>query len=424
MRIHKSRLLRQYGLNIPLYMWVLLGFFISYLFFFVRPIFFSGQEMKFFNYVPTINPIGIDLKQMLSYSETWIIDGQSPYIGNNLYPPLACVLFAPFLTLNFYWTFIIVSLATLFCYVLITFVFPLLTSKEKQVSPLLIVFLLTGLMSYGFQFELERGQFNVISAFICFLAIWIYHYHIKYRYLSYFLFTISVQLKIFPFIFIVMFITNWRDLKNNLKRLSALSAANIALLFVLGPQVFYDFVNAIKEQTVNPYIWIGNHSIHSFTVFASRIASEHGWSWVNQYTMFTQVILLIITCGCIFLIMYQAYKHNVKSLNPFLFIACSIGAMLIPSVSHDYKLSILASPIALLFLDRSSFFDKTIKLSQHIKCIILIIILSVAYSSTLFSFTNKPLLFGNNLPALFVMLLIITYLCLMSTGKIQRSKIY
>ena len=400
--------------NVPILTWVLLGFSISYLLFFVRPIFFSAQYMQFTKYVPAMDPIGVDLKNMLGFCESWFIAGQTPYIGSNLYPPLASVLFTPLLIFGYSLAYKIVSLVTLLCYVLITLVFPLRTGEQRQISPLLMLVLITGLFSYGFQFELERGQFNVIAISLCFLGIWIYHCRSKYRYFAYFLFIISVQLKVFPFIFIVMLIHDWRDWKNNIKKFFLLGGVNFVLFFVLGFNVFNDFIIAIKDQIDNPFSWVGNHSIRSFVTFISNIASGHGWTWVKPNTVLVEVALLAIIISCIFIIIQQAYRQKQTGINSHLFLACTIGALLIPSVSHDYKLSILAAPVAILFAnERFSFSEKPIRLRLQIIFIVLVFITSAAYSSTLFSFTQKPNILGNNFPALITMLLAITFLSLM-----------
>jgi len=416
MHAKRVRLLIEYLWNVPLSTWALFGFLISYLLFFIKPIFLSAQVMQFFKYVPAIEPIGVDLKQMLSYSESWFIANQTPYIGKNLYPPLASVLFTPLLILNFALAFKVITLVNVLCYILITLVFPLRAGKNKQFSPLLMLMFVTGLFSYGFQFELERGQFNVIAMFFCFLAIWIYH-NGKYRYLAYFLFIFSVQLKVYPFIFIVMFIKNWRDWKNNIKRFSALTILNLALFFVLGPQVFIDFVKAIMAQTLNPYIWVGNHSIRSFVTLASK-----NWAWAFLHPRLTQLAFLFIIAVCIFIIMLQCYRQKWNGINSYLLLACTIGALLIPSVSHDYKLSILAAPVAFLFNDELSFAERAHQFHLHIIFIVLTLTVSVSYSLTLFSYTNKPAMLSNNFPALFTMLLIVTSLSLLvSKSRVEGS---
>jgi hypothetical protein len=401
--------------------WVLLGFFISYLLFFVRPIFLSSQFMQFPEYVPAKGFIGEDLGQMLSYSESWFIFKQSPYIGMNLYPPLASVLFTPLLGFEFSAAYQIVTLVNVFFYMLLTLVLPLRIGKEKQVTSLLMLFFITGLFSYGFQFELERGQFNVIAMVACFFAIWIFHNHNKYRFVAYILFTISVQMKLFPAIFIVMFITDWHDWKNNIKRFLGLAAVNFALFFVLGTSVFVDFLRAIKAQSLHPSIWSGNHSIRSFVTSISNTESQQGWPWLSDHSGWVQLSFLAVIAVCILLIMIQAYRQRQNGVNSHLLLACTIGALLIPPVSHDYKLSILAAPAAIFLSDVSYFSEGDKRSRRHFVNMMLVFILSTAYSTTLFSYTHKPLTLASNFPALIIMLLITTCFSVISGTKLNRE---
>jgi len=386
-------------------------------------VFFSAQAMKFFNHVPILDPIGCDLRQTLDFSYSWFVAKQTPYVGYNLYPPLHCVLFTPLLALDISVAYKAISLLSIFCFVFITFIFPIRISKEKSLTPLLMLIFITGLFSYGFQFELERGQFNLIAISFCFLAIWIYHYHNRYRYFAYALFTVSVQLKVFPFIFIVMLVSNWHDWKQNTKRLLLLSTINFSFLFVLGSGIFFDFIKAIKAQILYPFIWQGNHSIRSFVTLITPLTSKLGWAWTDQYSGLIQIFLFSLTGVCILLIILRTYLQNKSGINPYLFLACTLGALIIPSVSVDYKLSILAAPVAVFLSDIFCFLapPKT-RPHRYIFSILLLLIFSAAYSSTLFSYTYKPLLLRNNFPALLAMLLSITCFSFLSGGKTVRNE--
>jgi hypothetical protein len=391
----KAQSILDYMLSLPIVAYVMLCFSVSYLLFFVRPVFFHRyQVMQFIQYVPAITPIGVDLKTMLSNTEAWATTGHTPYIGTNAYPPLATVLFTPLLFLDVSTAYRMVTLITLLSFALSTLLIPLWVSKERNPSSLLVLLFVTGVFSYGFQFELERGQFNVIAFLLSLLAVYIYHYHHKYRYVGYLLFSISIQLKIFPAIFIVMFVKDWRDWKGNLKRVLAISTCNFAALFILGPQVFNDFLSALKAHTLHPYVWIGNHSIKSFVLR-------------NHYGLFAEVMLLAFVGMCILLIMLRAYRQNTVGMNQYLFLACTLGALLIPAASHDYKLSILPAAVAIALHNGS------VNRDSQGKClfsILLVAVISVAYSTTLFSYANKPIYLHNNLPALFAMLLALTVL--------------
>ncbi len=397
---------------------MLAGFLIIYFVFFICPVFLNSKHnMEFFKYVSAINPIGVDLKQMLSYSESWFMLKQTPYIGANLYPPLATVLFTPLLFVDFATAYTMIVVVNLGVYIFTTYFFPLwlIARTKRYLSPWLMFFFITGLFSYGLQFELERGQFNLIAMFFCLFSIWIYHHHEKYRWWAYFLFAISIQLKVFPAIFIVMFVHDWKDWTNNIKRLIGLITLNFGLLFILGPQVFVDFLKAIKTQAVNPYVWIGNHSIRSFVglfqMYGDRLPDK--LSLMTTYSGLIQFVLLVFVAVCILLIILQAYRRPQKDINGYLLLACTVGSLIIPPVSHDYKLSILTAPVAVLF---STIHDNTYHRLPIIVSI-LVLAFSLAYSSVLFSYTNKPIILSNNLPALMTMLFIITGLSLITKSE-------
>jgi len=409
MKKERFREILQHRLYIAPMTWVLLGFLISYLCFFVRPAFLTSPKMVFFEYIPPGDSIGVDLQQMLGYSESWFVFKKTPYIGANLYPPLTSLIFLPLTRVDFSLAYKIITLTNVGLFIWATWIFPQAAGKARQTPGLIMLMLVTGLFSYGFLFEIERGQFNVIAMSLCLLAIWIFHNHHRYRYLAYFFFTISVQLKVFPFIFIVMLCKNWKDWKNNLIRLLALCGVNFALLFVLGPRIFRQFLKAIGSQIADPGIWVGNHSIRSYVTILFDQLSEEGPSRVSNASGAVQLFLLAVTAGCILLVLRRAYRQNRAGTDTGLLLTCTLAALIIPSVSHDYKLSILAGPAAIWLADTLA--DSKEK-KTNIRRVLWrtgLFLLSAAYSSTLFSYTNKPNIIGNNFPALFTMLLVVTW---------------
>ena len=134
-----------------------------------------------------------------------------------------------------------------------------------------------------------------------------------------------------------------------------LISLNIALLFVFGYTIFLDFIHTITNMSSKPYIWIGNHSILAITRLASNYSSEHGWEWISNISGTIQLFLLAVVGACILIILFQGYRNNRIGIDPYLLLACTIGALMIHNrTSHDYKLSILAGPMAILFLDLST----------------------------------------------------------------------
>ena len=130
-------------------------------------------------------------------------------------------------------------------------------------------------------------------------------------------------------------------------------------------------------------------------------------------------MLLAIVAFCILLVIYQAYRNKQKGINFVLLLACTLGALLIPSVSHDYTLSILVAPVTMVFMEYE-FLGKIGNPRLNKLFIVLLLIFSITYSSTLFSYTYAQLfpfsyesILTNKFPALFIMLLATTLLSLM-----------
>lgn len=374
----------------PLFIWVIVGFLISYILFFIKPVFFFSNEMQFPEYIQKIVPIGYDLKQLLSYSESLFANKQTPYIGNNLYPPLVSIIFSPLLLINLSIAYKIMTLLTI-----VSFIIPFLFfKKDKSNSFFYWVFIFVGLSSYGFQFELERGQFNILSVFFCFLAVWIFYEQKKFRLLSYLFLTFSIQLKVYPLIFLLLFINGSQSLKTNFKRIAGVLLINFSLLFVLGSDIFTDFFYAIKSQTINPGVWIGNHSIRAFITLIHSNQAEN--AMISNLIQFCLLAFVVI---CILFVAYKSFFKKNDCPDPYLLLLCTLGALLIPSVSHDYKLSILVAPVAYFFCEfNRSFEDITIPYHRSI-CSLLILLFTIIYSSTLFSYTYKFGIFINNCPS-------------------------
>jgi len=292
-----------------------------------------------------------------------------------------------------------------------------LINPERSV-PLILLLLVTGLLSYGLQFELERGQFNVIAFMLCLLSVYLFHEHHEVRYLAYLLFSFSVQLKIYPAIFILMLVKDWRDWKGNLKRIGGLAALNIALLFVAGYRMFADFNTAVTRQLISPTMnyWNGNHSIKAF-VFG---LTGHGYGLIAKparlllrpHSGLIETALLVLFALCLLLAILRAYRLNQTGLNSWLLLVCTIGALIIP-ISNDYKLSILAAPAAMALCALPEIRDSPRKLLLPG----LLVIASTAYASLLIPFKYKPYLLSNNFPALLVILVSITALNLIQSPQ-------
>jgi hypothetical protein len=200
------------------------------------------------------------------------------------------------------------------------------------------------------------------------------------------LFSISIQLKVFPAIFVVMFVDNWREWKGIIKRFVALGIANFALLFLLGYpyfSVFFKQLLASGDTTELTY----NHSIYAF---ATNLSAP---GWLESF-------LYIYFFVCFFVVLGKSYLQNEKGINANLLMTCLIGGLMLPAISHDYNLPLLATPFVLV-VSAQNVRDA---LWAKVASIVLITAASFAYSATLFPPNARPAALENSFPFLFVML--------------------
>lgn len=392
-------------LAVPLIGWVLLGLTAPYLFFFIQPIFFAPDGvMQFPEYAPATKFIGTDFRSTRAAAQAWFTTRETPYINNNqyAYPPLTMALFAPFTLLTWEQGYPLMVALTVACAVVVGLLLPLHLSRGRPISPLLPVAFLTGLFSYGFQFELERGQHNLIAVTLAVLAVWVFHTQPRYRFVGYGLFVLAVQLKAYPAIFVLLLIDDWRAWRANLRRIGALGLINVALLFVFGPQLFREFLAALADASANPYAWQGNHSIRAFSLWFPNIP---GWMPLGPYSRQIQAGLLAAVGLSLGALVLQAYRQRRRGLQPMLFLACTVGALTIPGASHDYTLSYLVAPIALLFALPEQWAVAHTRPRRAVVAA-LMVLFCAAYGTTLASYATKPIQWHNNAPTLVFMLLV------------------
>ena len=402
-------------LDMPVFFWVLIAFFILYLFFFIPPMFFSEIKIQYFyKYIPDAwTPhIGFDIKMTVSHINDWLTKGISPYADGIVpYTPLTLALFIPFIILGYPAYYKLLTLITIISYILATFLIPLFISNKKEYG-ILALLGTVGLFSYGFQFELERGQFNIIAFALTLFAIYIFHYKYKFRYFAYLFFSLAIQLKLYPAIFIIMFVKDWRDWKNNSIRFIGLGVLNIALLFVLGYQLFVDFIDQIGNRAAMQSSRYEDLSISGFSYYLSEEAKIIS----TQYAGIIEKIVLLLFVGVILGIIIHLYRKGKKGFNPFLFLVTTISALMIPAASFDYKLSILVVPMIIILSNLSTPEHR----NKKIIFIFFTLLISLAYWSTLYPYEVnelKPLFLSRNSTALLIIFFSIIPLYLLQKGE-------
>jgi len=404
-------------MNRPAFIWVGIGFLVVYGLLYIPPMFFHPiLRFKYFiNYLPLKYPIGLDFRSVLESLKIWLIDGNQPTV---FYPPLFNLLFAPFLLLEYPANFVVLTSLSLTSYLVLFFVLPLLVLRKNE-QPLIFLILVTTLVSYGVQFELERGQFHSIAFMLCMLGVYIFHYHRSFRYLAYLLFILSIQIKIYPVIFIFLFVQDWRDWKGNLKRFFALGIVNFLLLFVLGIPFFNDFLNHLVAVVGPTELKIENHSITSFVmqVGISGFGIFTPQTFVRENASVFISILSVYYFICFLLALGMAFIRNRPGIDKGVLLVSVLGSLLVPTINHDYTLPLLSFPFMVMMTGEHAVGNA----GRNILRIILILISTMAYSVLLFPYKYRPDLLINSMPSLMILLTAATILNLLDFPQRQEK---
>lgn len=411
--------------------WIFGSYLAAYFLYFISPVFLnSRQKMWFSADYFALTPIGTDLRAFLFFSKVFFTN-QGQFPPGNVYPPLFTLLMAPLDEIDPASIYKVMVPIILLSFLVITLVIPaLIMRNNKKGFLLLVVFFMMGLFSHGLYFELERGQTNVIALLFVLTAIYLFHYKPRLRFPAYVLFSIGIQIKISPAIFILMFIADWKDWKTNIKRFAGIGIFNLALLFILGYQPVLSLLTNLQTVTLDnaKYIWVGNHSIMSFTMllhdgyFGDFFSKHHLpnaniWTMENATKISIGMTLSILFCFLITII--NSARRNMKGFNSELFVVSSLATLLIPAISNDYTLSILGSSVGIALatnLDADP--SPNYRLLRHF----LVSLITFVYTTVMYSYEYKPAQFRSNLPALMIMLFCFTIIALLPKPAANSSQ--
>lgn len=372
--------------------WVMSAFGFTYLALFIWPIFLKQGAMQFPHYIPAYDVSGWDFRAILGFTESWLYGSGTPYVNFNIYPPLEAAFFVPFLWVDFHVAYFILTMLTLAGFAWGSIFLPLSLLKDSRLTNVHLLFILTGLFSYGLQFELERGQFNVIAMALCWLAIWMYHKHNHHQAWAYVFLTLAVQLKVYPLIFVIMLAEDWRThWRTNLVKMFWFGLANFVALFVLGPKIFWEFVQSTVSRVVEVNPSGTNMSVQAFF---SRFAMIYPDLLPPALAAFLPSAFLALYLACIALLFVRMpMKGYATAINPYSFMALTIGAMLIPTISWDYKLAILTPPVVLFLAELEQRRQAGDPIKQQLILIASTLLFSAAYFWLVFPARLKPELF-------------------------------
>ena len=379
------------------------AFVTSYIIFYIFPSLINVDgKMKQLQLLPFIDPIGVDFKANLDFIESWVSGTDQQFSKFNIYPPLTSLFFLPFIFLDFKISYILLTSFSFLSLFYITILFPFRMLKDLNTFFLSIPIFLISLFTYPFLFEIERGQFNLITMALCFYGL---ELNKNGKFLGYIFFLISIQMKLFPAIFVFLFA------KKDIKKYLYLGGISVLSLFLLGIGKFKHFLKAVTDISKSEiFISEVNLSVGSFFKIFSNVLIERGKSELIPYMNIIQIMIMIFMI-CVLAWLIYRYLNKEQDYYKLLF-GCSILTLLIPQVSHDYKLSYLTGPfICFLF----SYLNKRYEL-------FLIWIASFCYCSFLWHFWEHKQaipIFKINTPSLLIMLFIV----LLSTISFSNKKI-
>lgn len=403
--------------NAPPLAWVLAGFGIVFWVYFIQNMFLNdAQRLAYFTrYLPTLEPIGNDLNYNIKAITLWV-RGENPYsIGYHFYPPLYHIVFTPLNLLTPERRFAVITLLTLAAYIAI---FSLRWPGQKRNSGVLLFFCLTGLVSYGMQLELERGQFNVLALFLALAGVWMYHNWPAFRILAGVLWVIATHIKLYPGAFGLLFFSQWKDWRENLGRLTQLGLLNLLAFFALGWNVFVQFLDALLEGS-NTTTWLTpdkqpiNHSIRAFLYKLAQnndheVPQEFA-SWLQASSSWLLWVFFVIILGCAAIIIWKTLQKENTLLHPNILLVCILLGLLLPGVSIDYKLVLLAPGLGMAVSNLRAPAGW-----QKIPFAGLLLMIGWAYSLSLIPYLYRSGIFITAFPMVFMILIGLTGLSLLN----------
>ena len=284
-----------------------------------------------------------DLKMLIEYGAALLAKGDTSPQGRNPYPPLATGLGALLSYFSFPTSIALLTALTLVACLVFAIVWSsaaaLRASAESR--KLSFFYMMSGFLSYGFVFELERGQFNLLAMACALSSVLLLEdkSFSRKRCLAIGLAALSIHLKAYPALLVGYYflLQVLRDVRRGDRTTAATTlllcaGLNVALLFVFGASTFEGFVRGIAHHFNDSQSWNGNHSLKSFLV-GQRASESLG------------VVLKFFLLGCSLVALLVYFVRAVLSENAYLqaeslLILFFLGEVL-PAVSHDYKLSCL-----------------------------------------------------------------------------------
>jgi len=193
------------------------------------------------------------------------------------------------------------------------------------------------LTSYGFMYEIDRGNIDLYALVFSLLAVWLTIRSSRSAWLPAAVLALAIGLKLYPAILLVMLFWRyrWRAL------LPVVVTTAVALL-IAGPAALRHSLAALSSLQAGVHAeWWGQDSA---TAMAHVLRDHTGWapSWVGYPLLIVPLALWAVT-------MVTLVRRGWNDRNAVLAAAACVPPMaIVPAVSNDYKLVLCVLPLAVL----------------------------------------------------------------------------
>jgi hypothetical protein len=300
--------------------------------------------------IPAMPPVGRDFREGIYRPALLLKAGKDSFATPDFYPPFTRILGLPFAFLEEpkayklqFFLLLAANLAALWLSAVVArsaFGRWLHPDTSESLAPTLVA--QVGLLlftSYGFLFSVERGNSDIYPLLLSVVALWSLTRWPSSIWLGVLSWAMAVHIKLYPLILFPLIFWRYRW-----KCLVPVLVTNLGLLLVLGWGPLRQFwlglsgaVNAGSGVAMGtPY----NHAPASFRTYS--LVSQ--CIWIPHATkMLTLIPLALWAIGTAVL-----WCRGFSRITAVQLFVLSVPVMcLVPTISHDYKLPILAAPVAM-----------------------------------------------------------------------------
>jgi hypothetical protein len=386
---------------------IVIAFAVIAIVFFMNTIYWGEyKKFEYPRYLPGNKWFGGDFLTDYQFAARYFQEGKSAYITEdpahwytgNPYPPGFTFTLAPLFWFNITKEtgYKIVFWVILGAYFILTLFLPMIYLKRFRITSANLFIIVTGLLSYGMQFALERGQFDLLAMLFGIGSVYVFWFFPKYRWLAYLMLIIAFQYKIYPMYLAICFIDDLKHPAKSIIRLLGLVAMCYASLFLMGIQGYQEFMRSLTTQTTLDG-YNKDHSILSGSSYILHILNRP----INLPSIVLFALPIVILIGFTFILLGINYLRKYPQIGfyPPLILWCTLAGMVLFPASKDYKLVILFAAMA-IYVTYIDNIQETRSINKPLVFISGLFLQMLGYCATLFSYAYKPYILQDNLPFL------------------------